>query len=61
MLMQVEAARTFVWRAAWNVDYAPEKFYRNAITITHMDGANTVAALRTGALIRGEHVGGWMG
>jgi alkylation response protein AidB-like acyl-CoA dehydrogenase len=101
LLMQIEAARTFVWRAAWNadhdasfdpavgnlakifatemavrvatealqlwggagvmLDYAAEKFYRDAITLTHMDGANTVAALRTGALIRGEQVGGWMG
>ena len=101
MLMQIEAARTLVWRAAWGADYAEEfnpaignvakvfatemcvrvatealqlwggygvmldwpaeKFYRDAITVTHMDGANTVAALRTGAMINGERVGGWMG
>ena len=101
MLMQIEAGRTLVWRAAWNADYAEpfdpaignlakvyatemcvrvatealqlwggygvmldwpaEKFYRDAITITHMDGANTVAMVKTGALLGGERVGGWMG
>lgn len=101
LLMQIEAARSLVWRAAWSADYAEpfdpklgnlakvfasetsvrvatealqlwggygvmldwpaEKFYRDAITVTHMDGTNTVAALRTGALLAGERVGGWMG
>jgi acyl-CoA dehydrogenase len=101
MLMQIEAARALVWRAAWSADHAEpfdpklgnlakifasemcvrvatealklwggygvmldepaEKLYRDAITVAHMDGTNTVAALRTGALLAGERVGGWMG
>jgi alkylation response protein AidB-like acyl-CoA dehydrogenase len=38
-----------------------EKFYRDAITVTHMDGANQLVAIRTGAQLAGESIGGWMG
>jgi alkylation response protein AidB-like acyl-CoA dehydrogenase len=38
-----------------------EKFYRDAVTVTHMDGANQLVAIRTGAQLAGESIGGWMG
>jgi alkylation response protein AidB-like acyl-CoA dehydrogenase len=41
--------------------WAAEKFYRDAITVTHMDGANQLIAIRTGAQLSGESIGGWMG
>jgi acyl-CoA dehydrogenase len=38
-----------------------EKLYRDAVTVTHMDGANQLVAIRTGAQLAGESIGGWMG
>jgi acyl-CoA dehydrogenase len=38
-----------------------EKYYRDAVTVTHMDGANQLVAIRTGAQLAGEKIGGWMG
>ena len=101
MLAEIEAARSLLWRAAWECDHAEpydrkignvaklfasemairvatkalqvwggygvmtqwpaEKYYRDAITVTHMDGANQIVAIRTGAQLGGESVGGWMG
>jgi len=62
MCLRVAAEALKLW-GGYGVflDYPAEKLYRDAITLTHMDGTNTVAALRTGALLAGERVGGWMG
>ena len=38
-----------------------EKYYRDAVTVTHMDGASQLIAIRTGAQLAGEKIGGWMG